>query len=93
MSMRRQFPFPDEETRKRLWAAQIPTHAPTANDFDFAELARRFPLSGGYIRNSTLRAAFIAAQERRPLCHEHLLRAVVLEYRELGQLATSGRLE
>jgi SpoVK/Ycf46/Vps4 family AAA+-type ATPase len=93
MSMRLQFPFPDEDIRKRLWAAHIPNATPVASDLDFGELARRFPLSGGYIRNSALRAAFIAAQERRPLAQEHLLRAIALEYRELGAIATNGRLE
>ncbi|MEZ4364143.1 MAG: ATP-binding protein [Kofleriaceae bacterium] len=93
MSLRLQFPFPDEEMRTRLWASHIPSAAPVRGDFDFAELARRFPLSGGYIRNSTLRAAFLAAQEQRPLSQEHLLRAIALEYRELGKLSTSGRME
>ena len=93
MSLRLQFPFPDVDMRQRLWATHIPTDAPVAGDFDFAELARRFPLSGGYIRNSTLRAAFLAAQERRPLGQQHLLRAITLEYRELGKLATGGRME
>ncbi|MEJ7601358.1 MAG: ATP-binding protein [Kofleriaceae bacterium] len=93
MSLRLQFPFPDEDMRKRLWAAHIPIEAPTAGDFDFDALARRFPLSGGYIRNSTLRAAFLAAQERRPLAQEHLLRAIILEYRELGKLSNDGRME
>jgi SpoVK/Ycf46/Vps4 family AAA+-type ATPase len=69
MSLRLQFPFPDAAMRQRLWAAHIPARAPVAGDF--AELARRFPLSGGYIRNSALRAAFLAAQERRPLGHDH----------------------
>ena len=93
MSLRLQFPFPDEDMRKRLWAAHIPNQAPVAGDFNFGELARRFPLSGGYIRNSALRAAFLAAQERRPMGQEHLLRAIALEYRELGKLATDGRME
>jgi hypothetical protein len=93
LSLRLCFPFPDEELRKRLWAAHVPPGAPTARDFNFDELARRFPLSGGYIRNSVLRAAYLAAQERRPLAHEHFLRAIALEYRELGKLATDGRLE
>jgi hypothetical protein len=93
MSLRLQFPFPDEEMRVRLWASHIPSEVPVQGDFDFAELARRFPLSGGYIRNSTLRAAFLAAQEQRPLSQEHLLRAIALEYRELGKLSTSGRME
>ena len=93
MSLRLHFPFPDEDMRVRLWAAHIPAEAPVAGDFDFLDLARRFPLSGGYIRNSTLRAAFLAAQENRPLGQEHLLRAIALEYRELGKLSTSGRME
>jgi hypothetical protein len=66
---------------------------PVAGDFDFADLARRFPLSGGYIRNSALRAAFLAAQEQQPLAHDHLIRAIHLEYRELGKLSASGRIE
>jgi len=93
MSLRLHFPFPDEDMRVRLWAAHIPAEAPVAGDFDFLDLARRFPLSGGYIRNSTLRAAFLAAQENRPLAQEHLLRAIALEYRELGKLSASGRME
>jgi len=93
MSLRLQFPFPDEDMRRRLWAQHIPVEAPVAGDFDFEELARKFPLSGGYIRNCTLRAAFLAAQERVPLAHEHLARAVALEYRELGKLTTGSRME
>jgi ATP-dependent 26S proteasome regulatory subunit len=93
MSLRLHFPFPDEEMRVRLWAAHIPVETPVSGDFDFLELARRFPLSGGYIRNSTLRAAFLAAQENRPLSHEHMVRAIALEYRELGKLTSGGRME
>jgi len=93
MSVRLQFPQPDEETRVRLWAAHVPPEAPTLGDFDFADLARRFPLSGGYIRNSALRAAFLAAQEEQPLAQAHLVRAIQLEYREIGKLSTSGRME
>jgi SpoVK/Ycf46/Vps4 family AAA+-type ATPase len=93
MSLRLHFPFPDEEIRARLWAAHLPAETPTAGDFDLAALAHRFPLSGGYIRNSALRAAFLAAQEERPLSQSYLIRAIQLEYRELGKLSTSGRME
>jgi SpoVK/Ycf46/Vps4 family AAA+-type ATPase len=93
MSLRLHFPFPDEEMRARLWAAHMPPETPTQGDFDFATLARRFPLSGGYIRNSALRAAFLAAQEERPLSQSYLIRAIQLEYRELGKLSTTGRME
>ncbi|HWN70238.1 MAG TPA: ATP-binding protein [Haliangium sp.] len=93
MSLRLAFPFPDEEMRVRLWAAHIPPEAPTEGDFDFTDLARRFPMSGGYIRNSALRAAFLAAQEDVPMTHGHLERAIHLEYREMGKLAPGGRIE
>jgi len=93
LSLRMQFPFPDEDMRLRLWAAHVTPQTPTAGDFDFGDLARRFPLSGGYIRNCVVRAAFLAAHEGRPLAQTHLLRAIQLEYRELGKLSTSSRME
>ena len=93
LSMRMYFPFPDEDLRAQLWQAHIPPQLPVAGELDFAALARRFPLSGGYIRNSALRAAFLAAQENVSLSHAHLERAVLLEYRELGKLADNGRME
>ncbi|MBC7975012.1 MAG: ATP-binding protein, partial [Myxococcales bacterium] len=93
LSMRLYFPVPDEELRAQLWAAHITPQIPTAGRLDFAALARRFPLSGGYIRNSALRAAFLAAQEKSALTQAHLERAVLLEYRELGKLADDGRLD
>ena len=93
MSLRLAFPFPDEDMRVRLWTAHIPPEVPTSGDFDFADLAKRFPMSGGYIRNSALRAAFLAAQENVAMTHEHLVRAIHLEYREMGKLAPGGRME
>ncbi len=92
LSLRLMFPFPDEETRLRLWKAHLPTEAPTAGKFNLAELAKQYPMSGGYIRNSCLRAAFLAAQENKPLSHDHLSRAIQLEYREMGKLSASGTL-
>ena len=93
LSLRLQFPFPDEETRLRLWTSHVTAETPAAGDFDFTDLARRFPLSGGYIRNCALRAAFLAAHEGRPLAQSHLVRAIQLEYREIGKLSTTSRLE
>jgi len=93
LSLRMQFPFPDEDMRLRLWAAHVTPQTPTVGDFDFGDLARRFPLSGGYIRNCVVRAAFLAAHEGRSLGQGHLLRAIQLEYRELGKLSTSSRME
>ena len=93
LSFRLTFPFPDEETREQLWRAHLPPELPTSGTFDFAELARRFRMSGGYIRNATLRAAFLAAEEHTPLTQDHLERAIRAEFREIGKLADSGVLE
>ncbi|MDQ3297412.1 MAG: AAA family ATPase [Myxococcota bacterium] len=87
------FPFPDEEMREQLWKSLIPPQVPVQGTIDFVGLSHRFRLSGGYIRNAALRAAFLAAEEGTPLTHEHLERAVRMEFREIGKLAESGTLE
>lgn len=93
LTVRITFPFPDEETREKLWRAHLPKEMPTAGRLDLAELARRFKLSGGYIRNAALRAAFLAAEEHTPLTQDHLERAIRAEFREIGQLSESSVLE
>jgi hypothetical protein len=87
------FPFPDEEMRERLWRSLIPPQVPIAGNLDFASLAQRFRLSGGYIRNAALRAAFLAVEEGSALTHAHIERAIRMEFREIGKLAESGALE
>jgi hypothetical protein len=87
------FPFPDEEMREQLWKSLIPSQVPVQGTLDFAALSQRFRLSGGYIRNAALRAAFLAAEEGVALSHEHLERAIRMEFREIGKLAETGTLE
>ena len=55
-------------------AAADPTHfeRECSGTLDFASLAQRFRLSGGYIRNACLRAAFLAAQDGGALAQRHL---------------------
>jgi hypothetical protein len=93
LSFRLSFPFPDEEMREQLWQVHLPSELPRAGAIDLGELARKYKMSGGYIRNATLRAAFLAAADQSPLRQEHLERAVKLEYREIGKLADTGSLE
>ena len=87
------FPFPDEDMREQLWRTLIPPQVPILGEIDFAGLSQRFRLSGGYIRNAALRAAFLAAEEGSSLTHAHLERAIRMEFREIGKLAESGTLE
>jgi hypothetical protein len=93
LSLRLQFPFPDEELRERIWRAHLPRELPIDGALDLKKLAQRFKLSGAYIRNAVLRAAFIAAEEAGPLNQEHLERAVSREYREVGKVSDCGVLE
>ena len=87
------FPFPDEEMREQLWKALLPPQVPISGALDFAGLAQKFRLSGGYIRNAALRAAFLAVEEGSALTQAHIERAIKMEFREIGKLAETGALE
>ncbi len=93
MSFRLSFPFPDEETREQLWRAHLPPEMPVEGPLDLGVLARKYQLSGGYIRNACMRAAFLAAQGETALHQHHLERAVALEFAELGKLSTNGTID
>lgn len=56
------FPRPDAAAREQIWRRCMPASAPMEEDIDWRLLAR-FDLSGGLIRQVTLRAAFLAASE------------------------------
>lgn len=61
------FQLPGEAEREQIWRVQIhPEKTPLADDVDFAALARRFPVSGGDIKNAVLKAAQLAAAEEGP---------------------------
>ena len=93
ISFRVSFPFPDEDAREELWRCHLPPAVPLGGELDLAALARRYQMSGGYIRNACVRAAFLAAQEDASLTQQHLERACVLEYQQIGKISTSGPVE
>jgi hypothetical protein len=84
------FPFPDEESRRRIWESAWPEETPLAGDVDFSTLARDYRLAGGNIRNIVLAAAFLAAAERDRVRQAHLLRATRREYQKLGKTIGLG---
>jgi SpoVK/Ycf46/Vps4 family AAA+-type ATPase len=58
------FEMPGPEERERIWQVQVhPMRTPLASDVNFTELAARFPVSGGDIKNAVLKAAAMAAAE------------------------------
>jgi SpoVK/Ycf46/Vps4 family AAA+-type ATPase len=80
------FPFPESEDRERIWQLLLPDAAPLDEDIDIPFLAGQFKLSGGSIRNVSLAAAFLAAEDGGSISMRHLIRGVALEYGKLGRL-------
>lgn len=80
-----EFPFPDEEHRRRIWEVIFPEDAPLASDVDFDLLARAIKLAGGNIKSIGLAAAFYAASDGRVIRQEHLIRAARREFQKLGR--------
>jgi AAA+ superfamily predicted ATPase len=91
LSIHVRFPVPEADERTRLWQALLPSAAPVAPDIPFAELGELFAMSGGYIRNAVLRAAFLAANDDTAIHHAHLVRAAQLEYEAMGKIAPRTR--
>ena len=61
------FEMPGPAERERIWRVQLhPTRTPLASDVDFRELAARYQVSGGDIRNAVLKAALAAAARPGP---------------------------
>jgi hypothetical protein len=80
------FEVPDEAERACIWRAVLPVEAPVDGGLDVTGLARRYVLSGGYIRNAAMRAAFFAADEGVRIGLSHLTRAAKLEAEGAGQV-------
>ncbi|MBA3538555.1 MAG: ATP-binding protein [Deltaproteobacteria bacterium] len=79
-------PMPEEPQRASLWETMIPERAERSADLDFAALSKEFVMSGGYIKNAVLRAAFLAADEGTAITNAHLLRAARCEYEAMGKV-------
>ncbi len=86
LSLRVDFPVPEPDERARLWRTLLPTEATIAGDIDFDLLADRFEMTGGYIKNAALRAAFLAADEGGAIAMRHLVRAARAEYQAMGKV-------
>ncbi|MEC9442634.1 MAG: ATP-binding protein [Myxococcota bacterium] len=69
------FPFPAPELRAKIWRRLLPETVPIEGELDLEELAKNFPLAGGYIKNAVFKAAFRAASANRGLSQQDLERA------------------
>jgi hypothetical protein len=81
-----QFPFPDATLRTEIWRRIFPAATPV-DGLDPEKLAR-LNVSGGHIRNIAMAAAFLAADEGRPVAMDHLRRAAEAECAKLEKPVT-----
>ncbi|MFC4600183.1 ATP-binding protein [Cohnella hongkongensis] len=86
MSFVVKFPFPDAAERERIFRVHLPPQAPVAEDVDLGFLASRLEVSGGYIKNIALAAAFLAASGGKPIGMAHFVRAARQELRKMGKI-------
>ena len=80
-----EFPFPDEDSRRRIWQVTFPVETPLAVEVDFNLLAREIKLAGGNIKNIGLAAAFYAAGNGGMVGISHLAQAVRRELQKMGR--------
>lgn len=81
-----EFPYPEVADRERIWRISFPSETPLDSQVNWYELARRFRLAGGNIRNIILAAAFLAAEHEEAVGMTHLLHATRREYQKMGRL-------
>lgn len=80
-----EFPFPDVEQRKQIWAVTFPHEAPVGDDVDFGILAREIKLAGGSIKNIALAASFQAANDGGTIQMKHIAHAARREHHKIGR--------
>jgi MoxR-like ATPase len=80
------FPMPRAEDRLRIWKGMLPHEAEKELPIQLEELARDYEISGGEIRNAVLSAAFMAANEGKPIAMRHLRRGLGRELLKTGRI-------
>ena len=87
-----EFPFPDEEYRRRIWESAFPKETPLGEDVRFDLLAHEVRLAGGNIKNMALAAAFYAAVDGGVVRSAHLIQAARREHQKLARSWNPGEL-
>ena len=82
-----EFALPDVKERRCIWERICPEQMPRSQDIDFDFLALQFELAGANIRNVVLRAAFLAADDKKgEVTMRHLILAIRREYQKMGKI-------
>jgi hypothetical protein len=87
-----EFPTPDAVSRREIWERLLPPgsgDAVSADDLD--QVAQRFELTGGNIRNVVLDACFRALDNRdERVTTRHLIASTAREYQKISRPVTRG---
>ncbi|MEZ0471116.1 AAA family ATPase [Luteimonas salinilitoris] len=87
------FTVPDRTQRLAIWQRLLPPQTPRTDDIDLERLADGIDLSGGYLRNIALSAAYLAAAEDAAVGMRHLSAATQREYTKIGRVFEADELE
>jgi SpoVK/Ycf46/Vps4 family AAA+-type ATPase len=79
--------MPSREGRAKIWQRMFPKKAPMESDIDWHRLAG-IEITGGYIKNAVLRAARMAATEKKAdnkkkITMNHLIKALTQETKSM----------
>lgn len=78
---------PDESLRRLIWESCLVPELPR-EAIDTAYLAGQFELTGGMIKNIMQCACITAVCEERPLCMDHILGAIRMEFEKMERVIT-----
>ncbi len=78
------FPMPGRSERRLLWDRNLPVAKWRDASLDLDDLASRFRLSGGNIRNAAVAASHLAAADRVAVGPAHMARALIRELEKSG---------
>jgi ATP-dependent 26S proteasome regulatory subunit len=87
------FPFPDEKHREKIWRNMFPAQTPISPDVNLSELARKMKITGGNIKNISLRAAYLAAENDEAVKMDDLILASKYELKKMGNLYADADLK
>ena len=89
LNFRIRFTEPEVAERALLWQKLLPPETGLQDVAPFESLAERFEMTGGYIKNAIVRAAVIAARDRRTMTIDDLWTGAHHEYTEMGKVLST----
>jgi hypothetical protein len=86
-----EFDQPGFDERAALWSTVMPAALPVADDIDWTQLARQYPLTGAQIRDAAIDAAYTAAANGGIVTEDHLVRGVRTQFAKSGRTVPTER--